>query len=83
MAKLDVTLEEIKALGVINAVFEKAVFPLIEGSEVQNLATSRARLTGLRFKLDKYLKDLNEETAKEIEKKAAPEAPKDPIKKDK
>lgn len=84
MANLDVTLEDVKALAMVNMGFEKAIFPMIEGSEVSNLATSRARLSSLRFKLDKYLKERDEETAKEMADKLAKQKNEtsEPIKKD-
>ena len=84
MAKLDVTLDDVKAIAMIQMALDKAIFPMIEGSEINNLASSRVRLSSLRFKLDKYLKELDAETAEEMAKKLeTPATPKEPVKKDK
>lgn len=81
MAHLEVTREEASALRLINLVFSKAIFPMLEGDDVTNLATARARLPGLAAKLAKYIADLDAETVEKMAKKAASIEPSEPIKK--
>lgn len=71
MATLDVTEQDIQAITMVNTGFEKAIFPMIEGSEVTNLATSRAQLVSLRSRIAKHLKEQNEVAAKKMAEKAA------------
>ena len=83
MVQLDVSKEEVTAISLINVAFSKAIFPMVEGDEMTNLATARARLTGLAAKLAKYIKERDAETTEEMMKKAKSKAaPKDPIKKE-
>lgn len=82
MAKIDVTKEEAAALRLISLTFGEAIFPMLKGDDVTELATARARLPGLSAKISKYIMDLDKETVEDMAKKAAtPEKPKDPIKK--
>lgn len=80
--KIDLTREEAQALRLIHLLFSEAIFPMIKGDDVTELATARARLPGLAAKITKYLNDLDVATIEDMAQKAKEkDAPKDPIKK--
>jgi hypothetical protein len=82
MIQVDVTKEEITALRLINLHLGDAIFPMLKGDDVSELATARARLPGLSSKLAKYIADLDAQTVSDMAKKAEKkDKPKDPIKK--
>ena len=82
MIQVDVSKEEVTALRLIHLHLGDAIFPMLKGDDVSELATARARLPGLASKLAKYLADLDAKTVEDMAKKAeSKDKPKDPIKK--
>lgn len=82
MKELEVTAADLAAISMIDVAFEKAFFPMIEGSEVQNLAQSRVRIRALRLRLAQHVDAQNAKTKDAMESKLAKSAqPKDPVKK--
>lgn len=82
MAKIDLIKEEAAALRLITIVFKDAIFPMLKGDDITELATARARLPGLSAKISKYILDLDNETMEDMAKKAvSKDKPKEPIKK--
>lgn len=78
---IDLTLEDSKSIALMVNAMDKAIFPMIEGSDILNIAQSKVRLSNLRHRIEKHLKELDEKTADEMAKKAlTPKQSKDPIK---
>jgi hypothetical protein len=80
MIQVDVIKDEVTALRLIHLHLGDAIFPMLKGDDVSELATARARLPGLAAKLAKYIAELDAKTVDEMAKKAKKDAPKDPIK---
>lgn len=78
---IDLTLEDSKSIALMVNAMDKAIFPMIEGSDILNIAQSKVRLSNLRHRIEKHLKELDEKTADEMAKKAlSGETQKNPIK---
>ena len=80
---IEFTKEEASALRLLNIVFSKAIFPMLEGDDVTNLATARARIPGLANKISKYIAEKDTKTLETMAEKAAKKdlTPSEPIKK--
>lgn len=82
MATIDLNRDEASALRLIHLLFSEAIFPMIKGDDVTQLATARARLPGLASKIAKYCEQVEAETLDKMAEKAESKTkPKDPIKK--
>ena len=78
---IDLTLEDSRAIALMVNAMDKAVFPMIEGVDLLNIAQSKVRLLQLQKKIQDHVREMDEKTVEEMAKKSMTVKPKkSPIK---